>query len=378
MKTNNLSTHLTFISARWISRYPYTVLAKAVLSLQRGLTGERTLITKTYMDNPEYVSAYLAYYWPVSYTQILHSLEEAHEASCNPIPQNSHQLTILDFGSGPAPMSTAFLDFLSLHNPGITQITVYLTDISRNAMDIGETILTHASYPFALTVHKVCTSSISAILDLQVHFDCIIFGHSLNELISKQPSSFYEINNLFIKALNTSGTALFIEPALLATSRNLIALRNFLFEKQTISYALPCPNTVRCSVLEAGPSHTCHDEFQWEMPPLVARLAQSHGLDRDVIKMTWFLMFRQAQFCNSNTYTVVSEPLLNKAGRIRYIVCGSSGRIALSAPKTDIHAKELGFFNLKRGDIIQIKNPQIRESGFGIAEETKITLIKQH
>ncbi|HRV28560.1 MAG TPA: methyltransferase type 12, partial [Spirochaetia bacterium] len=75
---------------------------------------------------------------------------------------------------------------------------------------------------------------------------------------------------------------------------------------------------------------------------------------------------------------VVSEPLLNKAGRVRYIVCGSSGRIGLSASKTDVHAKELGFFKLKRGDVIQIENPQIRESGYGIAEETTIVVIKQH
>jgi len=378
MKTNNLYSHFTFISNHWLSRFPFSALAHAVLSLQRGLTGERTLITKTYMDDPHYVSAYLAYYWPVSYTQIEHCLKEAHDAKCDIVSPKAHTLTILDFGSGPAPMTTALLDYLSQHHPAVKHITIYLADISRNAMDIGEIILTNAAYPFTLSIHKVSTSSIAAILDLQVYFDCIIFGHSLNELIVKQASSFDEINNLVIKALNSSGVALLIEPALLATSRNLIALRNFLLKKKTISYSLPCPNKALCSAIEAGASHTCHDEFSWEMPPLVARLAQSNKLDRDTIKMTWFLMFKQSQFYKNENYIVVSEPLLNKAGRVRYIVCGSSGRIGLSASKTDVHAKELGFFKLKRGDVIQIENPQIRESGYGIAEETTIVVIKQH
>ena len=378
MKTNKLADHIKFISERWLSRYPFKALSKAVLSLQRGLTGERTLITKAYMDNPEYVAAYLAYYWPVSYTQIQHSLNEAHESGCKPVPEQAHKLTILDFGSGPAPMSTAFMDFLVQHYAVVTHVTVYLADISHTAMDIGETILTNASYPFSLTIYKIRTDSLSAILDSQIHFDCIIFGHSLNELISKQTTPFDEINRLLSKNLTGAGTALFIEPALLATSRNLIALRNVLLEKQTISYALPCPNTVRCSVLDAGPSHTCHDEFRWEMPAIVARLANANGLDRETIKMTWFMMFRQTLSYKNATYTVVSEPLLNKAGRIRYIVCGASGRIALSASKNDIYAKEIGFFSLKRGDIIQIENPQTRESGYGITAETKILLVKQH
>jgi hypothetical protein len=68
-------------------------------------------------------------------------------------------------------------------------------------------------------------------------------------------------------------------------------------------------------------------------------------------------------------YRVLSEPLLNKAGRWRVLVCGEKGRFSLSAPGSFRSPLWLG---LRRGDALTITEPEIRETGWGIGPGTKL------
>lgn len=385
IQNNTLQNHIDFIQKQWLSKTPFTKIARTVRALQRGLTGERKLITQTYMNTAEYLFAYLAYYWPVSYVQIQHCLQKVKDAGVKFFEPGSHVLSVLDVGSGPAPMSTCLLDFVACCYPHIKAVNLCIADISETALEIGERILNHTSYPFTLTINKLCSNTQKIFSSYARIFDIIIFGHSINELEHNNDQNdflvFESVNNFLAQTLKPSGAVLFIEPALLATSRRLISLRNFLIEKKTISCTLPCPHALPCSVPEAGLSHTCHDEFIWNMPHLVARIAHVNALNREYIKMTWFFMLRKVRQTynkkqQTEQYLVVSEPLLNKAGRIRYILCGSNGRIALSAGKTDAHAREIGFFELKRGNRIILEQPEQRETGYGIAQTTNITVLK--
>ena len=57
------------------------------------------------------------------------------------------------------------------------------------------------------------------------------------------------------------------------------------------------------------------------------------------------------------------------------MLCDGKKRIACSAKKDDLHAKETGFFDLKRYDKIILENPEIRgenKDAFGISKETAI------
>jgi hypothetical protein len=65
-------------------------------------------------------------------------------------------------------------------------------------------------------------------------------------------------------------------------------------------------------------------------------------------------------------YRVVSEPLLSKSGRIRYLVCGPLGRFALSAPKECPAPSVKPFYLLKRGEGIRFTGARKRESGWGL------------
>jgi hypothetical protein len=74
---------------------------------------------------------------------------------------------------------------------------------------------------------------------------------------------------------------------------------------------------------------------------------------------------------------IVSEPMLNKAGRVRYILCTNGGlRATISALRYDPMAENLGFFGLGRGDLIAADGLEIRgESHFGIVPGSRLEIL---
>jgi hypothetical protein len=83
-----------------------------------------------------------------------------------------------------------------------------------------------------------------------------------------------------------------------------------------------------------------------------------------------------AQSPDGGLYRVVSEPLLSKSGRVRYLVCGPMGRFALSASR-DSRGKALApFFKLSRGDGIRFRGTQRRETGWGLGDEGSIEIVE--
>ena len=72
--------------------------------------------------------------------------------------------------------------------------------------------------------------------------------------------------------------------------------------------------------------------------------------------------------------------MLNKSGRVRYLLCDGKNRFPLSAKNGDPNARQKGFFNLKRYDTVTVQSPEIRgdsqNSALGINEETKLEISK--
>ncbi|MFQ3546987.1 MAG: hypothetical protein SNJ56_01515, partial [Termitinemataceae bacterium] len=75
------------------------------------------------------------------------------------------------------------------------------------------------------------------------------------------------------------------------------------------------------------------------------------------------------------------EPMLNKAGRTRFILCGPEGRIPFSAKLSEQDeqsqsAQAIAMFKrLRRSDAIQIKAPDQRETGYAVGPHTLIILL---
>lgn len=382
--------------------------------LQKGLTGERELVGVSYMDDPELLRVYLDYYWPVSRAQASHVLKAAPSAF----------LRIIDVGSGPGPVAAALID------SGATEAV--LVDQSRRALDLALSELPKRCPPASIkTVQADIAVPDPETIPLWGSADCVSFGHSLNELFAGEAGRIEKRADLlgrYAEALVPGGFLLVIEPALLSTSRDLLAVRNLLVDRGwTVS--APCPGRSRlpCPALEAGDSHTCHEEIDWTPPPSVASLARTLNVDKESLKMTWFIFVPPAEASVSGSsgaagdngsegrvsnngredvscaadaegsevrersedvscaegemagreyLRVVSDPMLNKGGRVRRLVCGREGRFPLSVAKDSPDVARSGFDRLKRGDYICVENPELRENGWGIGSATRIKKIE--
>lgn len=350
-------------------------VSKALLSLQRGLTGDRKLAGSGYMENKAHLGAYLLYYWPVSYMQISFAFN-----SCTPfLPNDLQSVSILDIGSGPAPASMAICDLLS--SIITNQIEVTLVDSSTKAMELAKRI--YGDDNPNVKVRTIKTDLQQGLPPMSTKFDIIVMSHSINELWKDKADKVErrsEFINHIAENLKPKGLLLISEPALLETSRNLIQVRDILV-KNGFGILSPCLKTDSCPAL-SSPNHTCHAEIQWNPCEPVASIARSAKLDRESVKMTFFAFSKNTsvpiQYDNA-IYRVVSDGMLNKSGRIRYLLCDGEKRIPLSAKNGDLNARQKGFFNLKRYDTVTVQSPEIRGDSqtlaLGISESTKLEII---
>ena len=376
----------------------------ALLRLQRGLTGERGLAGEPYMDDSRLLGAYLLYYWPVSYLEASLALATL-AASGRAAPRR-----VLDLGAGPGPLSAAALDL------GAEELC--LVDSSAKALALAERLLGPAPRPgerldarsegrrpdsprpgAPRSAAGRGAKALSAFrLDLEAEgaaaalppgpFDAVLMGRAVNELWKGREDRLERRLALLEAAqarLAPGGFLLVLEPAVLLSSREALELRDRLAAKGAPILG-PCLRQGPCPALAAGPGHSCHGEYPWSPPEPVSSLARRAGLDRSSVKTTWFAAGRPGDTSPGAHKAapsvgapreaaspregagpggviralVVSEPMLNKAGRTRYLLCGEEGRRAFSAAKDDGRAQAAGFRTLGRYDIVRITRPEAR------------------
>lgn len=380
--------------------------------LQRGLTGERSLIGASYMDDPKLLRAYLDFYWPISFEQARRALAVSEFLLSKPLGARS----VIDAGSGPGPVAAAFAA------SGATELT--LLDQSARALELAREAIPFRAAPRGGTPPSIATVTMDiscpdpSRIPLWGTADCVSFGHSLNEVAFDQNDRVAVRASLlerYAAALAPGGTILVIEPALLSTSRDLIAVRNLLVSRGWKALA-PCIGraALECPALAAGEGQTCHDAVRWEMPRSVESLARELGLDKESLKMTWFLLEpprnltggagrayagagvkSSAGVCaraegasadadgksvdesahggaDEGLFRVVSDPMLNKGGRVRRLLCGTTGRFPLSVPAGSADAARSGFDALERGDFVRVESPEPRENGWGVGTKTVV------
>jgi SAM-dependent methyltransferase len=347
----------------------------ALLRLQRGLTGERGLAGAPYMNDPDLLGAYLLYYWPVSYV----------ETSLAILELGLSPRRVLDLGSGPGPAAAAAIDAGALR--------VDLADGSERALELASRIFEGEAA--GVGTSRVDLESSEVLSSDAERYDLIILGHCLNELWQDREDRVRRRADLLDRAarlLAPGGVLLTLEPALLRTSREAIALRDALSER---GHAIlgPCPASSSgpypCPALASGPDRTCHAESAWDPPEPLASLAAEAGLDRRSVKYAWFAASPEAAAeaavavaipaLDEGTAVegrVVSDPMLNKAGRVRYFIC-ARGRIAsLSAARTAPEARSSGFLSLRRGDRVRVVGAEARPGGgLGLVPGSSLTTL---
>jgi hypothetical protein len=69
--------------------------------------------------------------------------------------------------------------------------------------------------------------------------------------------------------------------------------------------------------------------------------------------------------------------MLNKSGRVRYLLCDGSRRFAFSADKKDPFARKAGFDSLRRYDLVEITGAEARGDAYGCNPRTVIKLLSR-
>jgi len=364
-----------------------SIISKNLSYLQRGLTGDRKLIAASYMDQQRILQSYLLYYWPVSFYEVSALLYELRTRAMLP---NIH--SVLDLGSGPGPASFAAQTF------GAKRAS--LVDKSKHALAAASAIATKGRVKgLNLEIIEHCAEIEDFCAPNGESYDLIIATNSINELWPDSPNGILKRRDLvlrFLPNLQPEGIIVIVEPSAHYTSIPLLELRDSLLAADLDGISLacvgPCPHSLPCPML-GKEKKPCFSEWQWNLPPLVRELADCAGLDRDSLKASWVALKKHEKqekdkealqdnkivpFGSSGlSGRIVSEPMLNKAGRVRYILCTNGGlRATISALRYDPMAENLGFFGLGRGDLIAADGLEIRgESHFGIVPGSRLEIL---
>ncbi len=388
--------------SRPLSKKELSSVGTALLKLQRGLTGDRNLAGGGYMDEGSLFGSYLLYYWPVTFRQISYAIARSEDSLESLVKSagSDKKFEILDVGSGPAPATAAILESLSnIAAAPELAVTSTLVDSGKSALKTGSSILRESfSKSFSSFDCKTFAKNLEGITEKEdflegKKYNAIVLSHVLNELwknsqdAQKKRLDFLE---KLISRLGDGGILIINEPAVLESSRNLLSLKEPLV-KSGLSVIFPCvkSSSEACPALAAGEKQTCHTESPWLPLEPADSLAKIAGLDRSSFKMTCFIFIKssgKSKEKNEDHVTaasgisglVVSDGMLNKAGRLRFVICDGQKRVTVSAKKGDPMAAEKGFFKLTRGKKVSVLNPEIRgekdNPSFGIQAESKIVI----
>jgi SAM-dependent methyltransferase len=331
-------------------------LTRGVRMLSHGLTRERKLSGQDYFINPDLLGAYLLFFWPVSYVQA-HYILRTHSIR----PQS-----VLELGSGAGPIGAACADFarpgiiFADRNPLILKLA---QGLARQKNLISQTLLWNPKNPLPASPPK---------------FDLITFQHVLNELWPNDQDRIEKRVNLvksLLPRLTANGRLLFIEPAMMVTSRDLLLLRNQLLSEGLFMEA-PCLFKHACPALERA-NDTCHMDFKWSPPAFLKTSIKLAGFQKKELKMTYFLFRTQPASTapDQQVFRIVSDKMLSKNGKIRFIGCHQTGRISLSLHPSETRPGNQAFLNLKRADLIRITDLEKTENGFKLHADSRIKII---
>lgn len=331
-------------------------VGKAVARLRDGLTGSRGLSGGPYMDDPELLAAYLLFYWPVSYAQASRAFAVAgRRCPASAIARSP----ALDLGSGPGPMAARLLDM------GASSAT--LVDGSPTALSVAKRLLGGGR---AATVQSRLEGLEPAAIGSG--FSTLVLGNAFNELWQGKAERVALRRDFVLSllpVLTPGAPVLMVEPALQGPCRDAMALRDALADSG-FRVVSPCPGDGPCPALSPGGGQSCHDLWDWARPAGHEALGAEAGIGKEELKASWFLFMAPGgqgpEPLPEGAGRVVSEGMLNKAGRLRYRLCGRDGLSSLSARAADRPVLDPAFFSLGRYALVRTQGAEAREGGLGL------------
>ena len=304
-------------------------------------------------DDPDFLGAYLLYYWPLHYQQGISLINE--------LP--SPPARILDLCSGPTPFGFAAL------RHGASELVA--CDRSATALQLGAAICGRYGFPVTLEPW-----TFPAPIPSMAPFDLIIVGHALRCLFPDITKGWQQRQRDFIlgllEMLNNGGHLLLVDGSRPEANSRFLTMRDQLIAAGAVITA-PCIWEGRCPALQG--SHPCYAQRRYTKPHLMAELQRATNINLSSLKMSYLLVAKGAPTSKQRLfYRVISPPVATYSGK-RYYLCGSDGKKKLESHLA-IHPKASRAFDyLERGALIKIDNALIQGDTIHIIEGTTLSVV---
>ncbi len=320
----------------------------------RALTEQVQALTfSSDLTNKEELSAFLMYHWPILLSQGLSLMQEIPE-----VPKR-----VLEIGSGTSPLALA-----ALMSGATEAFTLHTNEL---ALKSGALLSGKLGYP--LSVREEDPKQVRT-WSLEGKWDLIIVGYCLTTLYPDLDKQKKYILSLLQKVAD-GGHLLLLDSSSVDMNRHLLMLRDLLI-KEDVKVQAPCIWQGPCPALAHG-SSPCFTQRPFDKPFMINDIQKASNLNANSLKMTYLLLCppgaKTTHPKEDRLYRVVSPPIETFKGP-RHFLCGVDGKKTLGS-QLKLHPNQSKAYEfLKKGDLIEIKNPIAIENDLIIGEETVFTL----
>jgi SAM-dependent methyltransferase len=344
-------------------------LAQAVSDLSRVYTRERSTIDQGAKDRPAH-AARAQFFLPRDLVKVLGPVADL--ARLGRIPAGP-TLRVLDVGAGLGATSFGLSRALKLSAPHVQKLEVLAVERDARALSFFSALAGDVStladefVPLRVTAQALdVTRSLP-----DGRFDVVLLGFVLNELFAERPDADQvalrsELLMRLSEKLAPGGVIVALEPALKATTRLLMAVRDTLVARARAPYVLaPCLRTGPCPMLPSE-RDWCHEELAFALPAPLARVARAAGLRFEGLSYAALVLGDKPR-AQPTGMRVVSERLESK-GKLELFGCGEAGLVRLSLLNRDESELNRAFADARRGHELVVEG-----DGARIGKETRVT-----
>jgi ribosomal protein RSM22 (predicted rRNA methylase) len=353
-------------------------LADSVARLSRLLTRERDSLPASYLRDRGMREAYRRYFLPANLLKIHLPL---HELFLHPAGLlHRDRLRVLDIGSGPGTAVLGILEFFSTKDRRPVLDITALDQVADNLKEAAGLFREHRQRSGVDASLRTIASRIEDLPSrLRGPFDAIVFSNVLNELSPHDDERIAGrsgiIDGLLRMLLAEHGSCIIIEPALRATSRDMLRVRDGLLAGGWHVYS-PCLMQEPCPAL-VNPKDWCHEERPWVPPEVIRQIDARTGLRKDALKFSYVVLRRDvhslSDVCGKDAFRVVSEPLVSK-GKRELFLCGGGGRRLAARLDKDAAPVNETFADLRRGDVVRFSGMVNEGTRYRLTRDTTVVI----
>jgi len=208
-------------------------LKKSLGLLRLWMGPERARRPDNYLNQEAYLSAYLAYYFPLHLPELYWVLDQGKKRGFSLNPKR-----VLDVGAGPGTLSLSLFFWLQKEGIAFPEDLV-LWDQSERALKFAKEKLKTLSEKTRIRFEKVHLPRTPK----EDNFDLIVMGHVLNEWGSgpRVREKKKSVLDQVLKQLAPEGSLIILEPPLREPTLDLMVLRDEL--KDDYEIVAPCPQS---------------------------------------------------------------------------------------------------------------------------------------